>query len=205
MEAMGGSRMEGDSTKLQAGALGLMESVVMGVAGTAPGFSLAATTATLIAAVGVLSAGSLLYCGLVMFGVTFAFMHLNRVITNAGASYAWVGEVFGPIFGFLAGWSLLVASTVFMVSGTIPAATATLILLNSERASDPATVSFVAAAWLIAVSMVIVKGIKPTSYTQVVMTLVELGVLVLVIAASAIKYASHPAHPLSWDWFSLTA
>jgi amino acid transporter len=197
--------MQGDGTKLQAGALGLTESVVMGVAGTAPGFSLAATTATLIAAVGVLSAGSLLYCGLVMFGVTFAFMHLNRVITNAGASYAWVGEVFGPIFGFLAGWSLLVASTVFMVSGTIPAATATLILLNSERASDPATVSFVAAAWLLAVSMVIVKGIKPTSYTQVVMTVVELGVLVLVIAASAIKYASHPAHPLSWHWFSLAA
>ena len=197
--------MEGDGTKLQAGALGLTESVVMGVAGTAPGFSLAATTATLIAAVGVLSAGSLLYCGFVMFGVTFAFMHLNRVITNAGASYAWVGEVFGPIFGFLAGWSLLVASTVFMVSGTIPAATATLILLNSERASDPATVSFVAAAWLIAVSMVIVKGIKPTSYTQVVMTVIEVGVLVLVIAASAIKYASQPAHPFSWHWFSLWA
>ena len=197
--------MQGDGTKLQAGALGLAESVVMGIAGTAPAFSLAATTATLIAAVGVLSAGSLLYCGLVMFGVTFAFMHLNRVITNAGASYAWVGEVFGPMLGFLAGWSLLVASTVFMVSGTVPAATATLILLNSERASDPAMVSFVAAAWLIAVSMVIVKGIKPTSYTQVVMTVVELGALVLVIAASAIQYASHPAHPFSWRWFSLSA
>ncbi|MEO7128271.1 MAG: APC family permease, partial [Rhodoferax sp.] len=76
-----------------------------------------------MAAVGVLLASSLLYCGLIMFGVTFAFMHLNRVITNAGASYAWVGEVFGPVFGFFAGWSLLVASALFMVSGTIPAAT----------------------------------------------------------------------------------
>jgi amino acid transporter len=194
--------MEGDGAKLHAGALGLTESVVMGVAGTAPAFSLAATTATLIAAVGVRSVGSLLYCGLVMFGVTFAFMHLNRVITNAGASYAWVGEVFGPIFGFLAGWSLLVASTVFMVSGTIPAATATLILLNSERATDPATVSFVAAGWLIAVSMVIVKGIKPTSYTQIVMTVIEVGVLVLVVGASIIEYASHPTHPVSWRWVS---
>ena len=194
--------MEGDGAKLHAGALGLTESVVMGVAGTAPAFSLAATTATLIAAVGALSVGSLLYCGLVMFGVTFAFMHLNRVITNAGASYAWVGEVFGPIFGFLAGWSLLVASTVFMVSGTIPAATATLILLSSERATDPATVSFVAAAWLIAVSMVVVKGIKPTSYTQIVMTVIEVGVLVLVVGASIIEYASHPAHPVSWRWVS---
>jgi len=51
--------MQAEGTKLQAGALGLTESVVMGVAGTAPAFSLAATTATLIAAVGVLSVGVL--------------------------------------------------------------------------------------------------------------------------------------------------
>jgi len=190
---------------LHSGALGLAESVVMGVAGTAPAFSLAATTATLIAAVGVLSAGSLLYCGIVMFGVTFAFMHLNSVITNAGASYAWVGEVFGPVFGFIAGWSVLVASAVFMVSGTIPAATATLVLINPQRASDPATVSFVAAVWLIAVSMVVVKGIKPTSYTQVVMTAIEVGVLVAVIVSAAIQYGLHPAHPLSWHWLSLAS
>ena len=185
-------------------ALGLGESVVMGVAGTAPAYSVAATTATLVAAVGILSASSLLYCGLIMFGVTFAFMHLNRVMTNAGASYAWVGEVFGPFFGFLAGWSLLVASAVFMVSGSIPAATATLILISPNHANDPATVSFVAAGWLIAVSLVIVKGIKPTSYTQVVMTAIEVGVLVIVIVAALIQYASHPAHPVSWSWISLT-
>jgi len=38
--------------QLNKGALGLGESVVMGVAGTAPAFSVAATTATLIAALG---------------------------------------------------------------------------------------------------------------------------------------------------------
>lgn len=191
-------------TELEKGALGLVESVVMGVAGTAPAFSVAATTATLIAAVGMLSAASLLYCGLIMFGVTFAFMHLNRVITNAGASYAWVGEVFHPVLGFFAGWALLVASAVFMVSGTIPAATATLILIDPKLAADPATVTFVAAGWLLAVSAVIVKGIKPTSYTQVVMTTIEVGVLVVVIVAGLIQYAQQPAHPFSWRWFAFT-
>ncbi|MCX7057979.1 MAG: amino acid permease, partial [Proteobacteria bacterium] len=160
----------------------------MGVAGTAPAFSLAATTATLIAAVGVLSAGSLLYCGLIMFGVTFAFMHLNRVISNAGASYSWVGQVFGPTAGFIAGWSLLVASAVFMVSGTTPAATATLLLLSPGRAADPTSVAVVAALWLSAVGIVVVKGIKPTSYTQVVLTAIEVGALLILIAATAIQY-----------------
>src|ERR1700733_2411514 len=114
---------------LAANALGLGESMVMGIAGTAPAFSAAATTATLIAAVGVLSPASLLYSGLIMFGVTLAFKQLNRVEPNAGASYAWVERAFGPVLGFLAGWSLLVASAVFMVSGTVPAATATLDLV----------------------------------------------------------------------------
>jgi amino acid transporter len=188
--------------ELKRDALGLGESIVMGVAGTAPAFSLAATTATLIAAVGVLSAGSLLYCGLIMFGVTFAFMHLNRVIANAGASYSWVGQVFGPTAGFIAGWSLLVASAVFMVSGTTPAATATLLLLSPGRAADPTAVAAVAAFWLVAVSVVVVKGIKPTSYTQVVMTAIEVGVLVVLIVATGIEYGDHPVHPMNWRWFS---
>ena len=54
------TRLIQPAVQLEAGALGLGESVVMGIAGTAPAFSVAATTATLVAAVGVLSASSLL-------------------------------------------------------------------------------------------------------------------------------------------------
>ena len=45
----------------------------MGVAGSGPAYSLAATTAVLISVVGVLAPASLLYCGLIMFGIVFAF------------------------------------------------------------------------------------------------------------------------------------
>jgi amino acid transporter len=90
-----------ENTRLHEDALGVGESIVMGVAGTAPAFSIAATTATLVATVGTLSPATLLYCGLIMFGVTFAYIHLNRITPNAGASYAWVGAVFHPILGFI--------------------------------------------------------------------------------------------------------
>src|ERR1700722_20354250 len=155
-------------TGLAANALGLGESMVMGIAGTAPAFSAAATT-TLIAAVGVLSPSSLLYCGLIMFGVTLAFKQLNRIDPNAGASYAWVEKAFGPVLGFLAGWSLLVATALFMVSGTVPAATATLDLVAPSLTANPTSVTLVAAGWLLAVSALVVKGIKPASYAQVVL------------------------------------
>jgi amino acid transporter len=190
---------------LKSDSLGIAESVVMGVAGTAPAFSVAATTAALIASIGKLAPASLVYCGLIMFGVTFAYMHLNRLNPNAGASYAWVGNEFGPVPGFFAGWALLVASAVFMVSGTIPAAAATLVLLNPALASNPASVTLVAAGWLLLVSAVVVKGIKLTSYTQVVMTSVEVGVLMLLIIAAFATAAGGSAHHLSLHWFSLAA
>src|SRR5579859_822335 len=141
--------------KLENNALGLTESSIMGVAGTAPVYSIAATTATLIAAVGVLSPASLLYCGLIMFGVTFSFMYLNRVNANAGASYAWVASVFNPTLGFLCGWAVLVSSAVFMVSGTIPAAVATLELFAPARVNDIGIVALVAAGWLVVVSAIL--------------------------------------------------
>ena len=191
--------------KLAEGALGTPESIVMGVAGTAPAFSVAATTATLVAAVGVLSAASILYCGLIMFGVTLAFMFLNRTEVNAGASYTWVSREFNATIGFFAGWALLVASAVFMVSGTIPAATATLLLVAPQLADQPVWVTAVAAGWLIAVSAVIVKGIKPTSYTQIVMTTIEVGILIVIIIAAFIQFGAHPVHALGFAEFSPTA
>lgn len=179
--------------ELEGQALGLAESVVMGVAGTAPAFSIAATTATLIGAVGLLAPASLLYCGLIMFGVTFAYLHLNRLNPSAGAAYAWVGAIFNRTLGFFAGWALLVASVVFMVSGTIPAATATLTLVAPRLAAQPAA----AAGWLLVVSAVIVKGIKLTSYSQIAMTVTETAILLAMA-----KYGAHPAHAFSWVWLS---
>ncbi|MGE5825481.1 MAG: APC family permease [Bacteroidota bacterium] len=188
--------------KLQQNALGLTESSIMGIAGTAPVYSIAATTATLIAAVGVLSPASLLYCGLIMFGVTFAFMYLNRLNANAGASYAWVASIFSPTLGFLCGWTVLVSSAVFMVSGTIPAAVATLQLFAPDRVNDIGVVALVAAGWLAIVSAILIKGIKLTSYVQVALTAVEVVILLALVAAALVEYAHHPVRPISLAWFS---
>lgn len=189
---------------LQKNALSLTESTIMGVAGTAPVFSIAATSSTLIVAVGTQAPASLLYCGLIMFGVTFAYMYLNRLDANAGAAYAWVGAIFNRTLGFLSGWMLLVASAEFMVSGTIPAATATLALISPARVNDTGTVTLIAAAWLVVVSVVIIRGIKLTSYAQVAMTLAELAILLVILGAVLIEYSHQPMHIVHWSWFSLT-
>ncbi|MFZ4535454.1 APC family permease [Propionivibrio sp.] len=187
---------------LAKGSLGTVESVVMGIAGTAPAFSVAVTTAAIVASVGVLSVGSIFYCGLIMFGIMLAFFHLSKIAPHAGAAYAWVGHVFGSSWGFFTGWGLLVASTFFMVSATIPAATSTLVLIFPDRVEDTVWVTATAAVWLTLVTLVVTKGIKHASYTQLALTGIETLVVLALIIAAFVQYGGRPAHPPSIIWFS---
>ena len=194
--------MQKEETKLAAGSLGLVESIIMGVSGAAPAFSAAASTAALVTAVGVHSPSNILFCGLIMFGVAFAFMYLNRMSANAGASYAWVSVIFNKDIGFFAGWSLLVASTIFMVCGTIPLATSTLALIKPEMVSNPMWVTVIAAGWLTLISAVLLKGIKLTSYLQILFTIFEVGILIFVIIAAFVYFLKHPSHVITLDSFN---
>jgi amino acid transporter len=200
--------MSNKNEGLASGALGTFESAIMGIAGTAPAFSIAVTTATIVAAVGTLSVGSILYCGLIMFGIMLAFTHLNKITPHAGATYAWVGKVFGPSWGFFAGWGLLVASIVFMVSATIPASTSTLKILSEMGLISPETientgwVTFTAAIWLTLVTIVVTKGIKHASYAQLILTVIETGIVFALIGAAFIQYGGKPAHMPSIEWIS---
>ena len=192
----------GKNPGLRANALGFAESVIMGIAGSGPAYSVAASTATLVGAVGLLAPASLLYCGIIMFGIVFAFRHLNHVSTNAGASYAWVAAIFSPALGFFAGWALLLSSAVFMVSGTLPAAAATLKLLAPGLVERQAAVTVVAALWLVAIGAAVAKGIKLSSYLQIGFTVVEVGVLALFLALAMLGFAPPPAHAFAASWLT---
>jgi amino acid transporter len=196
------SNAPGAATGLRADALGFAESVVMGVAGTGPAYSVAASTATLVGAVGVYAPASLLYCGLIMFGIVFAFRHLNHVAVNSGASYTWVTTIFSPALGFFAGWTVLVSSVVFMVSGTLPAASATLKLLAPDLVDNQGAVTITAALWLVTIGVVVAKGIKLSSWLQLGFTLIEAGVLAVLLVLAVLGFAPPPARSLEFAWFS---
>ena len=188
--------------KLASNSLGFLESTIMGIAGTAPAYSIEITTSTIIATAGLLSPASILVCGLIMFGITFAFINLNKISASAGTSYSWVSMIFGKTFGFLAGWSLLVLCCIFMVSAMIPAANATLLILKPELMNNVNWVTAVAALWLTFISFVVVKGIKLTSYFQIIMTIIEAIILFVIMIMSFAVFTHSPINSFSWEWFS---
>jgi amino acid transporter len=190
------------STKLKADALSFFESIIMGIAGSAPAFSIAVAIAGLLAASGSVSPNALLIFAVPMLGIAVAYKGLNQKMANAGAAYEWTKSVFGGFFGYFSGWALLIASMVFMVTGSVPLGTATIDLFDPALATNVILTTSIGAAWFLAIGAVLISGIELTSKIQVVMSSIELAILAIIsIAAFVHTGAGGAVTPFSWSWF----
>jgi amino acid transporter len=189
---------------LKADSLSFFESLVMGVAGSAPGYTIAVTTAVLLGTAGPLAPGALVIFAIPMLGIAFAYRALNRERVSAGAGYQWTTAIMGKLPGFFSGWALLIAALMFMVTGSIPAATASLNFLDPALGGDVVLTALVASFWFLAVALVLIMGIKITSRLQIVMTGIELAILTFLLAAAFVAAAKgHAMNHFSWSWFGL--
>jgi len=186
--------------RLAPNVLGLFESAVMGVAGSAPAYSIAATTAGLVAAVGLAGPASLLYCGIAMFGIVFAFNYLGRTESNSGATYAWVRRGLHPALGYIAGWSVIMCSSIFMVAATLPAGSSFLGLFSESLSNSKGWVTLFGSIFFLLMVAAVAFGVTITARVQVIMSTIEVALLLL-FGLLAIFHA-HPAHPFSWHWFA---
>jgi amino acid transporter len=189
------------TTALKANSLSLFESVVMGIAGSAPGYTIAVTTAVLLGVAKALSPSALVIFAVPMLGIAVAYKVLNRRHVHAGAAYQWTTIYFGKFMGFFSGWALLVASMVFMVTGSLPLATSTLDFIDPALANHVVLSAGVASLWFLVVAAVLIVGITVTSWVQVVMTSIELIILTAVLIA-AFVHAAHvgSVNPVNWSW-----
>ncbi|MBK3630851.1 APC family permease [Streptomyces sp. MBT49] len=183
---------------LQANVLGTFDTVVMAVAGSAPAYSIAATTAVLAGAVGLAGPAALLYCAIPMLGIAQAFSRLSRIDVNAGASYSWVGRTLHPFLGFISGWALVISATIFMVAGSLPAGSMTLALFDQGLADDTVLATVVGAAWFVVMLAVVLGGARLTVRAQLIMSGVELAILAL-FAVLALFHTDNSL-PFDWSW-----
>jgi amino acid transporter len=175
----------------------------MGVAGSAPGFSIAVAIAGLLATAGHVSPNAIVLFALPMLGIAVAYKGLAAKMVNAGAAYEWTKSVFGGFFGYFSGWALLIAAMVFMVTGSVPLGTATIDLFDPSLADNVYLTTGIGAIWFVAIGVVLITGIELTSKIQVVMSTIELGILAVIsIAAFVHSGVGGAVSPFSWSWFS---
>ncbi|MFG2886948.1 APC family permease [Streptomyces sp. NPDC048297] len=183
---------------LRTGVLGTFDSVVMAVAGCAPAYTVVAMVPALIAAVGSAAPAVLLLCALPTVGIALAFRHLGRLDVNCGATYSWVARTLHPVLGFLSGWAVIVATTVFMISSTEPAGAATLSLVSENLARNEGIATAVGLGWFLLVAALVALGARIGARARSVAVGLQLALL-LVVAVAALARGGH-ADALSLTW-----
>ncbi|HWY17071.1 MAG TPA: APC family permease, partial [Solirubrobacteraceae bacterium] len=103
---------------LKKNAIGYLSNVVIGVASTAPAYSLAATLGFIVAVtgVGVHAPAVLLVSFVPMLLIAIAYRFLNRADPDAGTTFAWTTRAFGPGLGWVNGWTIVLADVIVMAS-----------------------------------------------------------------------------------------
>src|SRR3974377_1500693 len=100
---------------LKGGALGLISSVVVGVASTAPAYSLAATLGFVVIAINGLGAPIITILAFIpMLLISFAYKELNYADPDCGTTFTWGTKAFGPKTGWMGGWGIIAADVIVM-------------------------------------------------------------------------------------------
>ena len=101
---------------LAAGTLGLWGSTVIGLASTAPVYSLVATLGFVVLAVGAQAPVVFIIAFIPMLFIAFAYRELNNEIPDCGTTFTWATKAFGPWVGWLGGWGVAVAGMVVLAN-----------------------------------------------------------------------------------------
>ncbi len=101
---------------LKGGALGLVSSVVMGVASTAPAYSLAATLVFVVVAVGLKAPAVALLAFIPMLLCSIGYSEMNKADPDCGTTFTWATRAFGPKTGWAGGWAIVAADILVMAS-----------------------------------------------------------------------------------------
>ncbi len=192
---------------LRPGALGLLASVVIGVASTAPAYSTAATLGLVIGILGFHSPGILLVSFVPMLFIAFAFRELNAEDPDCGTTFTWATRAFGPWVGWMGGWGIVAACVVVMSSVSQVAAKYAFLLVGADRTAGSTLWTTVGGVVFIALlTVVCYLGIEISARLQFVLLAIELVTVVVFAVVALVKaYAGHGMaggrHP-SAGWFN---
>nr|WP_231133982.1 APC family permease [Motilibacter deserti] len=167
-------------------AISAFGSAVIGLASTAPAYSLAVTVGLLADEAGGHAAGIMLLAVAPMLLVALAYRELNAHEPDAGTTFAWVARAFGPRTGWLGGWAVVVSSLFVMASLAQVAAQYLFLLVGADGLADSRGAQLVAGlVWIGLLTWLCSRGITTTAATQTALLLIEL-VLLLVFTVKAL-------------------
>ena len=191
---------------LKVGAIGLVSTIVIGVASTAPGFSLAASLGLVTASAGAQAPAILWLAFIPMLFIAAGYFYLNRADPDCGTSFTWATRTLGPIPGWLTGWTIIIADLVVMPSLAQITGSYFFLLFGADGpAGNKYWTMLVGVIFILAMTWICVIGIELNAKTQVGLLAAEL-VILLVFAVAALWKVLNGDIPGSvdpaWSWLN---
>jgi amino acid transporter len=193
---------------LKRDAIGYLSNLVIGVASTAPAYSLAATLGFVVAVggVGVHAPAVLLVSFVPILLVALGYKYLNRADPDAGTTFAWGTRALGPYLGWMNGWAIFVADVIVMASLAVIASTYSFLFVGWHGGADSTAAILVGSVvWIALMTWICWRGIELSARVQQFLLAAEVVILtIFAIVALAKAYNSHPAGSLhvAWSWFN---
>ncbi len=194
--------------ELKRGAIGYLSNVVIGVASTAPAYSLAATVGffVLISGIGVQSPAVIIVSFIPMVCIAWAYKAMNSVDPDCGTSFSWVSRAMGPGVGWVIGWTVLFSDIVVNANQAQIAGSYGFQLFGLDAAANSTLdVTILGVVFIVLLTWICWRGIELSALTQQVLLGFEFVILVIFAVVALIKvYASSPAHSMhvQLNWFN---
>jgi amino acid transporter len=193
---------------LKKDAIGYLSNLVIGVASTAPAYSLAATLGFIVAVSGVgLHAPAVLLVSFVpMLLIAGAYRGLNRADPDAGTTFAWTTRALGPGMGWVNGWAIFLADVLVMASLAQIAGIYTFKLFGFTELSESLPAIIVASVvWIALMTWICYRGIELSARIQQFLLSAEILILGTFAVVTFVKvYANHPSGSIepALSWFN---
>ena len=165
---------------LKRGALGLISSVVIGVASTAPAYSLAATLGFVVVAIGLQAPIVTVLAFVPMYFISVGYQEMNRADPDCGTTFTWATRAFRPRVGWMGGWGVVAADVLVMASLAQIAGQYVFELFNANGIGGDASsvwVLLVGIGWIVAMTWICYVGIEISANFQKALLGIELTML----------------------------
>jgi amino acid transporter len=196
---------------LKGGALGLVASIVVGMASTAPAYSLAASLGFVVATgtgsgiVGVKAPAIMLLAFIPMYFIAVAYAELNKAEPDCGTTFTWAARAFGSRAGWLGGWGIIAADVIVMANLAQIAGSYSFSLVNADSLAASSFWNTEAGViWIIIMTYICYRGVEVSARLQYGLLGIELTVLVIFSIYALVKVYSGNApagsHDPSLSW-----
>jgi amino acid transporter len=194
--------------ELKRGAISYLSNIVIGVASTAPAYSLAATVGfvVLIAGIGGHTPAVIIVSFIPMVCIATAYKVMNVIDPDCGTTFSWISRAMGAGWGWVIGWTVLFSDIVVNANQAQIAGTYGFLLFGRDgMAASTLDVTILGVVFIVLLTWICWKGIELSARTQRLLLGFEMAALVIFSVVALVKvYANSPAHSMQVraDWFN---